>query len=162
NGELRYAIVLPHVLAFLAKGDANATVAGLDQVPANDRPQAVTLIHLAFNLMVGVGFLLLGLGLWLAATWLRRRRAPASRWFLRAVVVAGPAAVVAMECGWIVTEVGRQPWIVYRVLRTADAVNPAPGLFWGLVALVIIYSILTVVTIRVIRGLAQHRSPQAL
>jgi len=162
NGELRYAIVLPHVLAFLAKGDANATVAGLDQVPANDRPQAVTLIHLAFNLMVGIGFLLLGLGLWLAATWLRRRRAPASRWFLRAVVVAGPAAAVAMECGWIVTEVGRQPWIVYRVLRTADAVNPAPGLSWGLVALVIIYSILTVVTIRVIRGLAQHRSPQAL
>src|SRR5437016_763424 len=147
NDELRYAIVLPHVLAFLAKGDANATVAGLDSVPANDRPQAVTLIHLAFNLMVGIGFLLLGLGLWLAATWLRRRRAPASRWFLRAVVVAGPAAAVAMECGWIVTEVGRQPWIVYRVLRTADAVNPAPGLFWGLVALVIIYSILTVVTI---------------
>ena len=161
NGELRYAIVLPHVLAFLAKDDPNATVAGLDQVPANDRPQAVTLVHLAFNLMVGIGFLLLSLGVWMAVTWLRKRRAPASRTFLRAVVVAGPAAAVAMECGWIVTEVGRQPWIVYRVFRTSDAVNPAPGLFWGLVALVVVYGILTVVTIAVLRALAQHRRSEA-
>jgi cytochrome d ubiquinol oxidase subunit I len=160
NGELRYAIVLPHVLAFLAKDDPNATVAGLDQVPTEDQPQAVTLIHLAFNLMVAIGFLLLGLGVWMAVAWLRRRRAPASAWFLRGVVVAGPAAAVAMECGWIVTEVGRQPWIVYRVLRTADAVNPAPGLYWGLVALVIVYSILTVVTITVLRALTRQWSSE--
>jgi cytochrome d ubiquinol oxidase subunit I len=156
NDELRYAIVLPHVLAFLAKGDANASVAGLDSVPPNDRPQAVTLIHLAFNLMVAIGFLLLGLGLWLGVSGLRRRRVPASTWFLRAVVVAGPAAAVAMECGWIVTEVGRQPWIVYQVMRTEDAVNPAPGLYWGLVALVIVYSVLTVVTISVLRALSRR------
>src|SRR5207244_2691418 len=88
NGDLRYAIVLPHVLAFLAKGDANATVLGLDQVPATDRPQAVTLIHLAFNVMVGIGFLLLGLGVWLAVAWRVRHGFPASRWFWRAVLVA--------------------------------------------------------------------------
>jgi cytochrome d ubiquinol oxidase subunit I len=161
NDELRYAIVLPHVLAFLAKGDANATVAGLDAVPANDRPQAVTLIHLAFDLMVAIGFLLLGLGLWLGVSGLRLRRAPASKSFLRAVVVAGPAAAVAMECGWIVTEVGRQPWIVYQVMRTEDAVNPAPGLYWGLVALVIVYSVLTVVTISVLRALSRHADATA-
>jgi cytochrome bd ubiquinol oxidase subunit I len=161
NDELRYAIVLPHVLAFLAKGDANATVAGLDAAPANDRPQAVTLIHLAFDLMVAIGFLLLGLGLWLGVSGLRLRRAPASKSFLRAVVVAGPAAAVAMECGWIVTEVGRQPWIVYQVMRTEDAVNPAPGLYWGLVALVILYSVLTVVTISVLRALSRHADATA-
>ena len=154
NGELRYAIVLPHVLAFLAKGDANAVVAGLDSVPPQDQPQAVMLIHLAFDLMVAIGFLLLGLGAWLAIAWLRRRGPPISRWFLRAAVVAGPAAAVAMECGWIVTEVGRQPWIVYRVMRVEDAVNPAPGLYWGLVVLAIVYGALTVITILVLRALA--------
>jgi cytochrome bd ubiquinol oxidase subunit I len=161
NDELRYAIVLPHVLAFLAKGDADAMVPGLDSVPANDRPQAVTLIHLAFNVMVAIGFLLLGLGLWLALAWWRRRR-PSSRWFLRAVVISGPAAAVAMECGWIVTEVGRQPWIVYQVMRTEDAVNPAPGLYWGLIALVGVYSALTIVTISVLRALARRGTAAAV
>jgi cytochrome d ubiquinol oxidase subunit I len=83
-----------------------------------------------------------------------RRGPPSSKWFLRAAVIAGPGAVVAMECGWITTEVGRQPWIVYKVMRTADAVNPAPGLYWGLVALIVVYSILTVVTLLVLRHLA--------
>ena len=151
DGQLQFAIVLPHVLAFLAKGDPNATVAGLDSVPAADRPEAVTLIHLSFDTMVGIGFLLLGLGIWMLIRWIRRRGPPTSRWFLRAALVAGPGAVVAMECGWITTEVGRQPWIVYNVMRTSDAVNPAPGLYWGLVVLLIVYSALTAVTLFVLR-----------
>lgn len=151
NGELQFAIVLPHVLAFLAKGDPNATVAGLDSVPAADRPEAVTLIHLSFDTMVGIGFLLLGLGVWMLVRWIRRRGPPTSRWFLRAALVAGPGAVVAMECGWITTEVGRQPWIVYNVMRTSDAVNPAPGLYWGLVVLLVVYTGLTAVTLFVLR-----------
>jgi len=154
DGQLRWSINLPRVLAYLAKGDANATVAGLDTVPPADRPQVVNLIHLAFDTMVGIGFLLLGLGFWLLLSWVRRRALPWSRWFLRGVVVAGPAAIIAMECGWITTEVGRQPWIVYRVMRTADAVNPAPGLVFGLVALIVVYSVLTVVTVTVLRRLA--------
>jgi cytochrome bd ubiquinol oxidase subunit I len=161
DGRLQYAIVIPHALAFLAKGDLNATVPGLDSVPAADRPEAVTLIHLAFDIMVGIGFLLLGLGAWILGTWVRRRRAPDSKWFLRGALVAGPAAAVAMECGWITTEVGRQPWIVYQVLRVSDAVNPAPGLYWGLVALAILYSLLTGATIFVLRRLARapHETP---
>ena len=151
NGQLQFAIVLPHVLAFLAKGDPIATVVGLDSVPPADRPEAVTLIHLAFDTMVGIGFLLLGLGVWMLVRWIRRRGPPTSRWFLRAALVAGPGAVVAMECGWITTEVGRQPWIVYNVMRTSDAVNPAPGLYWGLVVLLIVYSMLTAVTLFVLR-----------
>ena len=155
NGQLRFAIVLPHVLAFLAKGDANATVVGLDSVPAADRPQSVALIHLAFDTMVGIGFLLLGLGAWLLLRWIRRRGPPSSRWFLRAALVAGPGAVIAMECGWITTEVGRQPWIVYQVMRTSDAVNPAPGLYWGLVVLLIVYSGLTATTLLVLRRIGR-------
>jgi cytochrome bd ubiquinol oxidase subunit I len=158
NGQLRYAITIPHGLALLAKGDPNATIRGLDSVPAQDQPEAVNLIHLAFDTMVGLGFLLLGLGAWLLTGWVRRRRAPASVWFLRGALLAGPAAVVAMECGWIVTEVGRQPWIVYGVLRTAAAVNPAPGLVVGLFVLIAIYAVLTVVTVAVLRHLA--RTPQ--
>ena len=150
NGQLQFAIVLPHVLAFLAKGDPNATVAGLDSVPAADRPEAVTLIHLSFDTMVGIGFLLLGLGVWMLVRWISRRGPPTSRWFLRAALVAGPGAVVAMECGWITTEVGRQPWIVYNVMRTSDAVNTAPGLYWGLVVLLIVYTGLTAVTLFVL------------
>ncbi len=106
--------------------------------------------------MVGIGFLLLGLGAWLLVSYLRRRGPPSSIWFLRGALVAGPAATLAMECGWIVTEVGRQPWIVYRVMRTADAVNPAPGLVFGLVALVAIYGVLTVVTVAVLRRMVDH------
>ena len=158
DGRLQYALVIPRALAFLAKGDANATVQGLDSVPPADRPEAVTLIHLAFDSMVGIGFLLLGLGAWLLGSWVRRHSAPASRWSLRAALVAGPLSAVAMECGWITTEVGRQPWIVYQVMRVSAAVNPAPGLYWGLVALVIVYALLTVVTIVVLRRLA--RTPE--
>jgi cytochrome d ubiquinol oxidase subunit I len=154
GGTLHFAIVIPHMLAFLAKGNANATVPGLDSVPPDDRPEAVALIHLAFDTMVGIGFLLLGLGLWILVRWIRRRGPPTSRWFLRAAVIAGPGAVVAMECGWITTEVGRQPWIVYNVMRTSAAVNPAPGLYWGLVALIVVYSVMTVVTLLVLRHLA--------
>ena len=155
DGQLRFAITIPHALAYLAKGDANATVPGLDSVPPEDQPQAINLIHLAFDTMVGIGFLLLGLGAWLLAVWVPRRRMPASVWFLRGVLVAGPAATIAMECGWITTEVGRQPWIVYNVMRTADAVNSAPGLAFGLVALVVIYAVLTVASVVVLRRLAR-------
>jgi cytochrome d ubiquinol oxidase subunit I len=161
HGQLRFTISIPHGLALLARGDPNATISGLDTVPPRDRPQAVTLIHLAFDTMVAAGLLLLALGAWLGATWLRHRGAPSSRWFLRGAVLAGPAAVVAMECGWITTEVGRQPWIVYRIMRVEDAVNPAPGLALGLVVLIAVYSVLTAVTIIVLRRLARTAHPTA-
>ena len=115
----------------------------LKEVPPADRPNTI-LVHLAFQAMVAIGFALLGLGAWSLVGWWRRgRRAlPDGRWFLRAAAVAGPAAFVALEAGWIVTEVGRQPWIVYGQLRTADAVTTRGGIVWWLIATVGTYVLL--------------------
>ena len=98
---------------------------GLDSVPPDDRPPDNTMLHWAFDTMVGICTVLIGLGLWLGIAWWRKRDFPQTKWFLRAVAVSGVAAIVALECGWIVTEVGRQPWIVYNVMRTEDAVTNA-------------------------------------
>jgi cytochrome d ubiquinol oxidase subunit I len=104
--------------------------------------------------MVGLGLGLLGLAAWQALVWWRRKSLPATRWFWRAAALGGPAAIVALEAGWVTTEVGRQPWIVYGVQRTADAVNPAPGLWLGLVAVVVVYAGLTAGSVYVLRRLA--------
>ena len=159
DGQLRYSIEIPRGLSLLVHGDPNATVPGLDAVPPSERPD-VNVVHLAFDTMVGIGFLLLGLGGWLGLSWLRRRSLPASRWFLRGAVVAGPAVVVAMEAGWVVTEVGRQPWIVYHVLRVADAVSTAPGLWVGVYVLIAVYAALTAMTLLVLRRLATHAAEE--
>jgi cytochrome d ubiquinol oxidase subunit I len=107
--------------------------------------------------MVGLGFGLLALGGWLAWSWWRRRELPASRWFLRAVAATGVAAVVAMEAGWITTEVGRQPWIVYQVLKVSNAVNPAPGLQYSLAPVLAGYALLSVATVYVLRRMTRSR-----
>jgi cytochrome d ubiquinol oxidase subunit I len=154
--ELRYAIEIPYALSLLAYWDPNATVVGLEEVPEELRPP-VGIVHWAFDIMVGIGFALLGLAAWFALTAWRRRRLPRSRWFFRSAVLAGPAAVIALEAGWVVTEVGRQPWIVYGHMLTADAVNPADGLRYGLYGLIPVYILLTVGLVYVLRRLA--RSP---
>jgi len=87
------------------------------------------MLHWAFDSMVGICSVLILLALWLGIGWWRKRDFPQSRWFLRATAVSGVAAVIALECGWIVTEVGRQPWIVYNVMRTSDAVTQANGIW---------------------------------
>ena len=109
-------IRIPGALSWLAYGHTDAVVQGLKEVPPADRPNTIV-VHLAFQAMVAIGFALLGLGVWALVGWWRRgRRAlPDGRWFLRGAALAGPAAFVALESGWIVTEVGRQPWIVYGV-----------------------------------------------
>jgi cytochrome d ubiquinol oxidase subunit I len=97
--------------------------------------------------------------MWLGLAWRRRRALPRSRWFLRAAVLAGPAAVLALECGWVVTEVGRQPWIVYRVMRVRDAVSDAPGLRFGYFLLLAVYAVLAVATFAALRHLARVPLP---
>ncbi|SNR69082.1 Cytochrome bd terminal oxidase subunit I [Blastococcus mobilis] len=156
DDELHYALEIPNGLSLLIHHDPDGVVLGLEEIPVDERPP-VNVVHLAFDTMVGLGTALLLLSLVFGWTWWRRRRMPESRWFLRAVAVSGVAAVVAMEAGWIVTEVGRQPWVVYGILRTEDAVSPAPGLYLGFYAVVVIYVLLTALTVFVLRRLA--RSP---
>ncbi|MFC6878970.1 MULTISPECIES: cytochrome ubiquinol oxidase subunit I [Actinomadura] len=154
DGELRYAVPVPNGLSLLAHWDPQAEITGLNGTPPADRPP-VNAVHWAFQIMVGLGFALLALAAWAALGWWRRRALPRSAWFLRAASVSGVAAVLALEAGWTVTEVGRQPWIVYGELRTADAVNPAPGLVWGFVLVSVVYVVLTVASVYVLRRLAR-------
>jgi cytochrome d ubiquinol oxidase subunit I len=158
GGRLHDAIGIPDGLSLLAKLNPHATIKGLDAFPADDRPPLVTVVHLSFDAMVGIGFGLLALSAWLAWSWWRRRDHPASPWFLRAVAVSGLAAAAAVEFGWVTTEVGRQPWIVYGVLRVANAVNPEPGVQDELWAVGAVYAVLTIVTVVVLRRLA-HSTP---
>jgi cytochrome d ubiquinol oxidase subunit I len=122
-------IGIPGFDSFLVGWSTSTQVIGLDTVPPDDRPPFNTMLHWAFDTMVGICTVLIGLALWLGIGWWRKRDFPQSRWFLRATAVSGVAAVVALECGWIVTEVGRQPWIVYNVMRTEDAVTHASGVW---------------------------------
>lgn len=156
NEELRYAIEVPYALSLLAYWDPDATVVGLQDVPERLRPP-VGIVHWSFDIMVGIGFALLGLVAWFAFALWRRRRLPSSSGFYRLAVLAGPASVLALEAGWVVTEVGRQPWIVQGHLFTAGAVNPAAGLRYGLYGLIPVYVLLTLGVGYVLRRLA--RSP---
>jgi cytochrome d ubiquinol oxidase subunit I len=161
DGQMRYAVEIPSGLSLLGFGDPNAEVMGLDEVAEADRPP-VNVVHLSFQAMVGAGFAMVALAGWFAVAWWRRRRPPDGRWFLRAATLCGPAAVLALEAGWVTTEVGRQPWVVYGVQRTSEAVNPAPGLTAGLVVIVAVYTLLTAATVYVLRRLARDgREPLA-
>jgi cytochrome d ubiquinol oxidase subunit I len=131
-------IAFPKLLSLLAYHNPKATVRGLDTVPKADQPP-VNVVRFAFQTMVGIGTLLALLGVIYLYVRLRLERLPRSRWFYRAVVVAGPLAVVALIAGWITTEVGRQPWVVYGVMRTSAAVTGAHGIPVGYGTLVVVY-----------------------
>lgn len=160
DGEMRYAVEIPNALSLLVHHDPDGVVPGLEEFPEELRPP-VNVVHLAFDVMVGIGSALLLLAAWFAWAWWRRREIPRSPWFLRAVAVSGVAAIVAMEAGWVVTEVGRQPWVVYGILLTEDAVSPAPGLYLGFYAVVVIYVLLTALTVFVLRRLARSSDTPA-
>jgi cytochrome d ubiquinol oxidase subunit I len=155
NG-VKGGIGIPGLDSFLVGFSTHTKVTGLDSVPPSDRPPANTLLHLAFDAMVGICSALLALGAWFGFVWWRRRDIPKTPWFLRAVAVSGIATVIALECGWIVTEVGRQPWIVYEVMRTSEAVTGASGVWISLSVVAVVYSVLAVATVLVLRTMARR------
>ena len=154
DGEIRYGIRLPQLLSLLAFKDPNARVAGLEEVPPDERPP-VNVVRVAFQTMVAIGFLLNGIGAVFLLVWLRRRRLPRSPWFYRAVVAAGPLSVVALIAGWVTTEVGRQPWVVYGFMRTEEAVTGAGGIPIGYASLVLVYGLLLAMVVWILRRLAR-------
>jgi cytochrome d ubiquinol oxidase subunit I len=149
-------IGIPGFDSFLVGWSTSTQVTGLDTVPASDRPPANTMLHWAFDTMVGICTMLIALGAWLAFAWWRKRDIPATKWFLRAVAVSGVSAVVALECGWIVTEVGRQPWIVYNIMRTEDAVTQADGIGVTFAVVVLLYAVLGTVLIVTLRAMSRR------
>jgi cytochrome d ubiquinol oxidase subunit I len=149
-------IGIPGFDSFLVGFSTDTEVIGLDTVPPEDRPPANTMLHWAFDTMVGICCALIALGAWLLSSWWRKRDMPQTRWFLRATAVSGLAAIVALECGWIVTEVGRQPWIVYEIMRTEDAVTQADGVWVSLAAVVVLYTLLGIATVVVLRAMARR------
>jgi cytochrome d ubiquinol oxidase subunit I len=149
-------IGIPGFDSFLVGFSTDTKVVGLDSVPANERPPFNTLLHWSFDIMVGICSAMIALGAWLAWAWWRRRDIPRTPWFLRAVAISGLAAVVALECGWIVTEVGRQPWIVQGIMRTKDAVTGASGVWVTFSATLAIYAVLGVATILILRTMSRR------
>jgi cytochrome bd ubiquinol oxidase subunit I len=149
-------IGIPGFDSFLVGFSTDTEVIGLDTVPPEDRPPANTMLHWAFDTMVGICCALIALGAWLLFSWWRKRDMPQTRWFLRATAVSGLAAIVALECGWIVTEVGRQPWIVYEIMRTEDAVTQADGVWVSLAAVLVLYTLLGIATVLVLRAMARR------
>ena len=152
---VKYGIGIPGLDSLLVGFSTDTVVTGLDQIPDNQEPPANTMLHLAFDAMVGIGTALLGLGVWLAIAWRRRRDIPATRWFLRAVALSGVGAVAALESGWIVTEVGRQPWIVYEQMRVSDAVTNAGGLWFAFGGAVLLYAALATIAVLALRKLSR-------
>ena len=147
---------IPGFDSFLVGWSTSTKVTGLDTVPPDDRPPANTMLHWAFDTMVGICSALIALGLWLGIAWWRKRDIPKTPWFLRAVAVSGVSAVVALECGWIVTEVGRQPWVVYNILRTEDAVTKADGVWVSFIAVLLLYVALGAALVIVLRAMARR------
>lgn len=154
--ETRYAIEVPKLLSLMAYHDPNATVAGLETVPERDWPP-VTIVHLAFQCMVALGTYMAIVAIWAAVvSWRRRDGIYHNRPLLTALAIGTPFGFLAIEAGWTVTEVGRQPWVVQGFLRTADAVTPMPALIVPFLTFTVLYLFLGVVVgvllYRLIRG----------
>jgi cytochrome d ubiquinol oxidase subunit I len=156
NGHIYGGLRIPDMDSLLVGFTTGTKVTGWDTVPGADRPPVVWLIHLCFDAMVGLGFLLLLFGAWALWTWWRGRALPKSRLFWLAGTVSGVAAIVAMECGWVVTEVGRQPWVVYRLQTTAQAATTNGGVIASLSVVIVLYAVLGAVTIGILRMLTRR------
>jgi cytochrome d ubiquinol oxidase subunit I len=146
----RFAIEIPKALSFLAHFDFNAEIMGLKDVPPENRPP-VAIVHFAFQIMVACGMVMIVAGIlggWLA--W-RQKGLPVNRWYLRFVTFCTPLGFIAIEAGWTVTEVGRQPWIIYGYMRTAEAVTPMPNLVVPFIGFTILYIFLSIIVVILLR-----------
>lgn len=146
DGTVVLGLPIPSLDSWLAGFSTSTVVRGLNSFNAGDRPSVVdaNFVHLAFDVMVGLGSVACLLTLWYAVAWIRTRDLPRSKWFFRGAALAGVGSYIAIEAGWITTEVGRQPWIVYNLMRVSDAVNPVdPVYIWIMFsALLVVYAVI--------------------
>ncbi len=146
NKKVNYAIKIPGALSFLAHGDFETEVTGLDKFPVGEQPP-VAVTHYAFQIMVALGMVMMGIAVLYFIAVLRKKNWRNSRWLLKLFVFATPAGFIAVEAGWTVTEVGRQPWIIYGVMKTKDAVTPMPGIAWSFYLFTAVYFSLALIVI---------------
>jgi cytochrome bd ubiquinol oxidase subunit I len=160
NGQVKYGISIPDGASLLSGFSPDTRIAGLDAIPPEVRPSTrlVNIVHWSFDIMVGISFALLALGVWFAIVWWRRRDLPRSRWFFRATAVSGVLAVVCLEAGWVVTEVGRQPWTVRGMLLTRDAVTASGNVWAFFTGALIIYVAVGAGTVFVLRTMRRRWS----
>ncbi len=152
-----FAIEIPCGLSFLAARDPNAEVQGLSAFPLDQWPPT-QIVHPAFQIMVASGFAMVGLAAWFWWAWWRDRRGvrdwTTRRWLLVALALATPLGFLSLESGWTVTETGRQPWVVYQVLRTQDAVTPIPSIWASLTGFILLYGGLSIALVLLLRRIA--------
>jgi cytochrome d ubiquinol oxidase subunit I len=153
---VKLGIGIPNLDSYLVGFSADTVVTGLEDIPEDERPPANTLLHLSFDAMVGIGTALLGLAIWFGWVWWKRRDIPQTPWFLRAVAVSGVASIIALWCGWIVTEVGRQPWIVQGYMRTSEAVTDAEGIWFAFALVIVLYTALGTTAVLVLRAMSRR------
>jgi cytochrome d ubiquinol oxidase subunit I len=158
DGEPRYGVPIPSGASLLTGYRTDTRIAGLDAVPVQVRApdHLVSIVHLSFDVMVGTGFALLALAAWFGWSWWRRRDLPRSRWFLRAAAVSGVVAVLSLEAGWVVTEVGRQPWTVVGLLLTRDAVTTSGNLWPFFAGTMVIYAAVGTAAVLVLRSMRRR------
>jgi cytochrome bd ubiquinol oxidase subunit I len=147
---VKYGLEIPYGLSLLIGYNPETKVVGLADFPRDQWPN-VPLVHWSFDLMVGTGSAMLAVAAWVAWIWWRTRRLPDNKWLLRALVCCAPLGFIAVETGWFVTELGRQPWIIYGFMRTSDAVTPMPGLVVPFTTFTIVYLLLAVIVIFLLR-----------
>jgi cytochrome d ubiquinol oxidase subunit I len=160
DGDVTGGIPIPGFASILSDPlDGTSTVIqGLDSFPEDERPTVseVNTVHLAWDVMIGIATLLTLLAAWFGFTWWRRRDIPKTRWFLRAAALAGVAAVVAMEAGWVVTEVGRQPWIVRGHFKVEDAATTHTGVWLTFVVITVLYIGVAITTALILRSMSRR------
>ncbi|MDM8177328.1 MULTISPECIES: cytochrome ubiquinol oxidase subunit I [Olivibacter] len=142
--EVKYAVKIPGLLSWMAHGNSKAIVTGLDQIPKNYHPP-IAITHYAFQVMVGLGMLMLSLSIIYFITLAKKRSWLRSPWLLNLFILAIPLGFIAIEAGWMVTEIGRQPWIIYGIMRTVDAVTPMPGIVYSFYLFTAVYVSLSII-----------------
>jgi cytochrome d ubiquinol oxidase subunit I len=156
DGEKRYGIEIPWLGSIATGTSPNQVVPSINDFPEDERPP-INVTHIAFQSMIGAGMAMVAIAAWF---WWRRRRVGdmvfSEKWTMRSIVVGGGLAVLALEAGWTATEVGRQPWVVYEELRTADAVTQNSGVWISLTAIIVLYASMAYLATRVIRGMTRR------
>lgn len=164
DGDVTGGVPIPGLASWLSGFSTDTVIQGLDSFPAEDRPatRQVNVVHWAWDVMVGLGMALLALALWFAVLLWRKRDVSESKWFLRAASASGVAAILTMEAGWVVTEVGRQPWIVYGQMRVVDGATTSEGVWVSFLVILGVYAAVATATVLVLRSMARRwRSSEA-